>query len=1010
MAKVDLIKSLSMLERMNVLIPHYSGNEDQVADQLSNWQKRKSLCTKQHFEEYTQLLGIAPKAFNIGIKKLNHKDKELLLEALREKAWFKLNQQIFTQVSLAVQVNPVNFSYVIRYHISYFQKQLKEKVLAYFQLDEVSLKRIIDYAQKDLLSISLKTLVFDLHEQKRKNGLDGESAEERFYFYLTERFASIQLIQTFFEEYPVLWRLLAERLQFHLDNVTLFINSLVESMDNLKSVFQLSAPHHVSIDSMGASDSHNKGKSVILFRINRQKLVFKFKNLTVGQHWNDFLGIIAQETGSSFYKVKRLTTKDYTIEEFVEQTMCISEKEVIDYYYRFGEYTAICYFLCGNDFHAENIVACGSYPVIIDIETLFQNDHPMLEVDDVYSKAIASKNQSVLSTSLLPATCFSKRIEPKVKEENTSLEVNMSGFNGGKQLLPFKVLKLVEENTDNVHFEYVAQYSPEKNNIPLLDGQPIDPLNYTDSVISGFVDQYDFFVKNKQALIEKIKKLFEHTQVRCILKSTQQYYDMIDYGNHFSCMKDHLEREKLFENQWACSYKNKQAIQSEIEELLANDVPIFFTNVSTRNLVTSSGKEIKDYYSRTALDRVQARIEALSEADKAYQLVILKSSFGNYFEECSNYLLSDSPEKQLEDISQSILKRAIFDKKHEKASFLDFVLENKQRAFGIATIDFYDGLAGIYVFLLYYNAYYPTQKLQRLLQALEKLIFADQNQLTSYSVYVGKLSVLVALYYRYCVLKDEVSLKQAYALVHEISSNLGKITYKSDWLTGVSGLIKLLTGFYQVTKKQLFLELAVHLAKQIDLSEIKLSGLSHGYSGVIMALSALQKHLGTEQQLSSIIQQSLERERANCDGKIWRDLRENVDFTTQWCHGCTGIGLARLGLVKSGFPDEMIQLELKVCVDNVLRVELEDDCLCHGNAGSYIFLSEVYQSGMMDEQRNRLILRKLTNSKNKLLYKGVRLEGLKAYPNLGFMTGLSGIGFHWLRILHPEIPNLLIIE
>lgn len=1011
MARVDLIKSLSMTERMNVLIPHYSGNEDQVEDQLSNWQKRKSLCTRQHFEEYTQLLGITPKAFNIGIKRLNNKDKELLLEAMQEKAWFKLNQQIFTQVRLDVQVKPVNFSYVIRYHINYFQKQLKEKVLARFQLDEVSLKRIVDYAQKDLLSISLKTLVFDLHEQKRKTGLEGETAEERFSFYLTERFSSRQCIQIFFEEYPVLWRLLAERLQFHLDNFTAFIDSLEQSMDELKSVFQLSRPFQVSIDSMGNSDSHNKGKTVILFQINDQKLVFKFKNLTVGQRWNEFLSIIEQETGSSFYKVKRLATKGYTIEEFVEQTMCTSEKEVSDYYYRFGEYTAICYFLCGNDFHAENIIACGSHPVIIDIETLLQNDHPVLEVEDVYSKAIASKNQSVLSTSLLPATCFDNRIEPKVNEESNSLEVNMSGFSGGKQLLPFKVLKLVEENTDNVHFEYVEQYSQEKNNIPILNGQRIDPINYTDSVMRGFVDQYDFFVSNKQVLIGKIKALFDHSQVRCILKSTQQYYDMIDYGNHSSCMKDHLEREKLFENQWAFSYKNKKAIQYEIEELLTNDVPIFFTNVSTRNLLTSSGKELKDYYSRTVLDRVQARIEALSEEDKAYQLVILKSSLGNYFEGRSNYPLSDSPEKQLEDIGQYILKRAIFDRKHKKAIFLDFILENKKRDFGVTTIDFYDGMTGIYLFLLYYNTYYPTQKLQRLVQALENLIFDDsENQLTTYSVYSGKLSILVAVYYRYRLLKDEESLKRAHSIVSEINDNLGSSNYKSDWLSGVSGLIKLLSGFYKVTKDESFIKVAKQLAKQINLSEIKLSGLSHGYSGVILALNELQKYLKEKQTFSIIIQKCLERERGNFDGQIWSDLRENVNFTTQWCHGCTGIGLTRLELLKAGFRDETLQIELNACVDNVLAIDLEDDCLCHGNTGSYIFLSEVYKEGCLDTHRNSLVLQKLTEIERKLLDKGVTLEGMSDYPTLGFMTGLAGIGFNWLRMLHPEIPNLLIVE
>ncbi|MFD2386808.1 hypothetical protein [Enterococcus rivorum] len=93
MEKLNLVKSLSIAERMQILLPHYKGKEDEIEDQLSKWQKRKSLCKKQHFEEYTQLLGIDPKEFNIGIKRLNCKDKELLWKQLQGKAWFKLNQK-----------------------------------------------------------------------------------------------------------------------------------------------------------------------------------------------------------------------------------------------------------------------------------------------------------------------------------------------------------------------------------------------------------------------------------------------------------------------------------------------------------------------------------------------------------------------------------------------------------------------------------------------------------------------------------------------------------------------------------------------------------------------------------------------------------------------------------------------------------------------------------------------------------------------------------------------------
>ncbi|MFD2386809.1 type 2 lanthipeptide synthetase LanM [Enterococcus rivorum] len=857
------------------------------------------------------------------------------------------------------QIKPVDFTYFIRFHMSYFRNQLEKQTFLKFRLDEERLKRLVEHAQKDLLSISLKTLIFDLHEQKKTVVFGGDSSAERFRFYLIRRFSTVQAVENFLEEYPVLWRLLAERLQFHIDNFIFFNKSLEASFEDLKCLFNFSTPANIFIDSLDKSDSHEKGKTVILFEINEQKYVFKFKNLTIGQQWNKFLSIIEQKTGSSFYQVKRFTATDYTIEEFIESVPCMSEEEVANYYYHFGEYTAICYFLCGNDFHSENIVACGDRPVIIDIETLLQNDSPLLETDSLYAKVALKKEQSVLSTSLLPIACFSNRIEPKANRENSNgIEINMSGFSGGKQLLPFKVLKLVEENTDNAHFEYVEHHLGEKENIPILKDKKVNPMVYVDSVMKGFIDQYDFFVTNKQFLIRKIKELFGNTIARCILKPTQQYYDMLNYATHSSCMRDYLEREKLFENQWVFSYKNKLSVNYEIEDLLTNDVPIFFTNVSKKNLFTSRGEEIKNYYSRTALDRVQNRIEFLSEEDKNYQLIMLNTSLKNYCNERFNYLLSDSPKKQLEDIVQHILKRGIMDNEQKKILFLDFILENGEKTFDISTIDFYDGLAGIYVFFLYYNNYYSNPKMRKLIQNLENSLFNDsETQLISYSVYTGKLSMLVALYYRYLLRKDKQSLALALTLVERISNKVTEINYKVDWLTGTSGLIKLLAEFYKLTNNIVFIRLAKQLALKIKPSKVEHNGLSHGYSGLIVALNELRQLLNEDHQYAQMIQECLMRERSSFNGKIWKDLRENVDFTIQWCHGCTGIGLARLELMQSGFIDERIQMELVACVDSVLSSDLEDDCLCHGNTGSYIFLSEVYKTGYMDKVRNRQIYR-----------------------------------------------------
>lgn len=1012
MKKLNLVKSLSIAERMHVLSPYSYETKSNVAKQLENWQKRKSLCKQQHFEVALQCLAIDPVTFSSGIKPLDQKDKELLWESLRKKKWFKLNQEIFGETNETDQIEAVDFSYVMRFHMAYFQEKFQLPNSSYFDYHKHSFQKINAYVEDDLVSISLKTLVFDLHDQKKKNKLRGITSDKRFRSYLRLRFSTPHTFAEFFEEYPVLWRLLAERLQFHLENFTYFITSVEESFKELAKLFGISKPSHLQIESLGHGDSHEKGKSVILFFLNDKKLVFKFRNLIIGQKWNEFLALIEQKTGSSFYKIKRVTTPKYTIEEFIEAKSCTCEKELQQYYYNFGEYVAICYFLCGNDFHSENLIAHRNSPVLIDIETLLQNDSSLMVSTDIYEQAIKIKNQAILSTGLLPTACFTNRIEPKVNiDSNEHSGLQTSGFNGRRQLLPFKVLKVVEDRTDQIHFEFQKQYSKETENIPKLNDQRVNPQNYVEEVVKGFGVQYAFFSENKAFLIKKINELFKESQVRSLLKSTQQYVDMLEYGQHVSCMKDYLEREKLFENKWAYPYKDKRVVGYEIEDLRVNDIPIFFSNVSEKHLFSSTNQLLEEYHSRTALERVSARISALNCKDKTYQLMLLNQSI----RECSvvpiSYQLGNRAEKQVATITQYIVSRTVISEDNQTIILLDFVIKEGKKIYDIATHDFYDGIAGIYIFLLYAQEFYPDSQKKWLLQAMEKILFTDTiPEVTSASVYVGSLSRLTALYYHYKIKRDKESLEQALVVTDKIKEQLLTIHCEVDWLTGTSGLINILVEFYKLTANKLFIDLAEILVDKINSSTLKYSGLAHGFSGVLVALSTVLPFIKKRAQCLLLIQECLMKERENFDGTSWQDLRENVDFLTQWCHGCTGIGLARLALVKAGISDDTSRKELLACVDQVLAVELSEDCLCHGNAGSYIFLSEVHQMDFIDKKKNKKIEQKLASIRRKLLEKEVVVEGMDAYPMLGFMTGLSGIGYFWLKVLHPEIPNLLVLE
>lgn len=1008
MKDINLVYGLSIRERYHILEGKYSG--EVVEDYIEQWNNRRSLCSKESFYEYLKLTNTREEEFNLGIKLLDSEDKELLYSILEKQEWFLLNKELFAQQELDyAESSAIDFSYALRYHINYFKKRINDYSLPFLEIDEMNMNKFLEYLAKDLFSISIKTFVSDLHREKRLKTFEGASPEERYHSYLVRRFGSISSIQQFFFDYPVLCRLLAERLKFHLDNYIQFIQGIEESAEEIVKVFSVRYPFKLELYDMDAGDSHCKGKGVTIFKINGRKLVFKFKNLIIGKKFNQFLEFIKKETKSDFYQITRIITDKYTIEEFIESEPCGKEEEVSTYYYRFGEYTAICYFLCGNDFHAENIVAKGSFPVLIDIETLLQNDNPLKELDSVFSIANLKKMQSVLSTSLLPAKYFSNRLEPKNGENQEG--VQMSAFNGKGQVLPFKVLQLINPGTDEVCFDYKERWMEASNNLPTLLDQEIVPEKYTDFLLRGFTDQYVFFMENKEKIIRKVNEIFANTEVRNVLKATQQYLDMINYGYHPNCMTDYVEREKLFENLWGFNYRNKSVVAFEINDLLVNDVPIFFNNASSKEIITSNGSRIEGYYSRTAIGRISERISNLSEADFDYQKVLLTTSLGAYNGEEYMCSFSMTPKKQLEEILSTIIQRSVSDSKRNKSVFQDFLIENGKRGYGTLPVDFYDGAAGIYTFLLYYNENYPNQELNNLLERLERMLFENLPEtFTSFSVYQGSLSLLIPLYHRIRLFHSEKDKNRAFGIVQALRKVQGDISFQEDWLSGVAGLITVLANLYIETTNREFLTYAQELAEKITLKKIDLCGLSHGYSGVALALNKLNVLIPTK-AYSKIILECLANERRYYADSAWTDLREGKNAIAQWCHGCGGIGLVRLELILSGNEDTLLKQELTACINAVVNTTLKKDSLCHGNLGNYAFLRKVLQTGMATQKEEHKIRKKLVSIENKLLFDGVTVEGLKGYPLLGLMNGLSGIGYEWLRFLTDyQIPDLLTLE
>ena len=202
----------------------------------------------------------------------------------------------------------------------------------------------------------------------------------------------------------------------------------------------------------------------------------------------------------------------------------------------------------------------------------------------------------------------------------------------------------------------------------------------------------------------------------------------------------------------------------------------------------------------------------------------------------------------------------------------------------------------------------------------------------------------------------------------------------------------------------------------------ELIGLSHGASGVAVALAEISVSLG-DSSYADAAARGLDYEASlfNPSQDNWPDLRIGLSpadrfSMNSWCHGSVGIALARIRMLElCGTHDaaDTWRHELSVAIESAINLPLTPvDHLCCGNLGRAAIISLAGQFN--DDLRWQSIGRDLTSDvfdaakgdagSIKLL---LGIEGSSGLRLPGLMTGLSGIGmvllhgqdFRWINSL-----------
>lgn len=377
---------------------------------------------------------------------------------------------------------------------------------------------------------------------------------------------------------------------------------------------------------IGKGDFH-RGKSTSIIQSNNGRLVYKPTNGLISNRYFAFLEWINNSLDLGDYSYNILNRSDYHWQEFVEKNGCNTEQEIAMYYKRAGYLLCILYLVNGVDFHAENIIANGDSPSLIDHETIIQ---PKLDdsIRNNFKKFEIKEKDTILDSLMLPNNEF-KEYFP----------IGMCGLGCSKQTHSTKYQKVGVNrfSKDWRMFEKLVKTEYLKENVPELNGETIFLEDYLNDFLVGFEECYKFFIREKEFLISEDSPFrhFENVPVRFIWRPTSVYAGILRFMKLPENLKNKKQYEQKIKKYLAVAYKNVpknsnlwSIYEHEVAQMLREDIPYFEINSSSRNLHTEHGV-IKDLFELSCMENLNRKINKLSLSDLAYQKNLIVESVQN---------------------------------------------------------------------------------------------------------------------------------------------------------------------------------------------------------------------------------------------------------------------------------------------------------------------------------------------------------------------------------------------
>jgi type 2 lantibiotic biosynthesis protein LanM len=849
-----------------------------------------------------------------------------------------------------------------------------------------------------------------------------------------------------FLKYSALARLLATQTDLWCEAMRDLLQRLEADWHALEQTFGQTL-HQVADLRLGLSDLHRGGRTTVGLTFDPGwRLVYKPKALGMETAFNAILAWLNQQGITyPFSQLRILARPDYGWVEFVAHDECQTSAALEAYYHRAGGLACLVYALNGTDFHAENVIATATQPVLIDLEMLLvaQLRQPAGDTLHALDRLFA---QSVLTTGLISSW----------SDLPDGQRVDISGLGGSKtHATRYKIPTWFNTNTDDMHRrmgEYDASY---QLNTAMLNGQPALPIEYMPQIEAGFREVYQLLLTCREAFIREPLALLANQEARFIVRATQAYVSLRRHLAQPEFMESGLRRSLQIEG-LARGLIADDVIHPllpvfpfEASAIQVGDVPIFTYQPEANALILAPGQTVPDIFEATGLQAAIDRLNGLSDTDLEFQIRLIQGALRarfpkptvaadmRYTRESIVPLSTDQFIEEAARIGDRILKKGIVSSSGMNWLQMEYFPHLAQYQFQPMSYGLYDGISGVALFFAALDRLKGgyREAIEQILRPI-RMMLNDPVASADYTRYfgIGGLVGVDSIAYVLCTVADLLNLPEyredARQVSQLITPKLIQADTRLDFVGGAAGTILNLIKLHRATHDPTFLDRAVLCGQHLLAHRVtalggyrvwrtldaELTGFAHGAAGIGYALLCLYGTCGEEVFREAACEAfAYERSLFSDEAKNWPDLRPGRGTTpayrSMWCHGGPGIGLSRLNALQ-WLDDPLLHSEIETALDISLHDDLLQgvDHLCCGSFGRIDIFLEVSQR----LNRPNLYLeatRQATWILDRAAQQGHFIFANAGEDNFGLFQGMSGIGYGLLRIAHPDlVPSVLSLQ